>query len=155
MPTLGLLWTSLHAPFLCAHLPSYPIGIRNHRHQDNYMRSSVSSASEGPHLGVTGVPRTQLHYTKFLLFRRMFYHASQMAFHRFPFLESVFLGICLENSYIPIYPFEERYKRKRWNSDVRKHTTSNNPTFNKNTRILRTANIFDQQYWSKQLMFSR
>ena len=55
-----------------------------------------------------------------------------------------FLGISLENSYIPIYPFAERFKRNRRNHDVRKCESSNNPVVlrKKKKRILVVATMF-------------
>ena len=91
------------------------------------MLSPVSSSSESSNLGVPGMPLTQLHYVKFYYLGWCLtrgYSQKVMSQNTFPGIS--FLGISLENSYIPIYPFEERFKRNTWNHDVRKCETSNN-----------------------------
>ena len=73
------------------------------------------------------MPLTQLHYMEFYCFGWCLsrgYSQKVMSQNTFPGIS--FLGVCLENSYIPTYPFEERFTRNRWNHDVRKCETSNN-----------------------------
>ena len=118
---------SPRAPLLGADWPYLPVPIPIHTHDYNYMRSPVSSSSESSNLGVTGMPLTQLHFVKFYCLGWCLtrgYSQKVMSQNTFPGIS--FLGIWLENSYIPIYPFEERFKRNTWNHDVRKCETSNN-----------------------------